>query len=103
MSINHQENRSGSLLRKTFRRILIEEDVYLKWLVFYIHYNPEKHSVVNDFRRYAYSSYREFSSARPGIVNNQDVFEWYGGKEDFYEFHRFHYAQKEIEKDKFEG
>lgn len=100
LSINIQENRTGSLFQKTFRRILIQDNVYLKWLVFYIHYNPEKHQVYQDFRNYPYSSYRLFISGHAGSIDHAEVSDWFGGKKAFMEFHRYHYERKGIEKDK---
>lgn len=98
VSINFQENRSGSLFQKTFRRILIEDNVYLKWLVFYIHYNPEKHRIVQDYRYYAHSSFRSLLSGTCSMVSREEVFEWFGSKQEFVDYHQFHYEKKGHEK-----
>ena len=100
LSINVQENRSGSLFQKTFRRILIQDNVYLKWLVFYIHHNPEKHKVSDDYRKYPYCSYRLFLSGKGGLIDQEEVSDWFGGKKAFREFHRYYYERKGIEKDR---
>lgn len=102
LSINKQENRTGSLFRKTFRRILIKDNVYLKWLVFYIHRNPEKHYVSKDYRYYKFSSYGRFLSGADTMIDHKEVCDWFGGEKAFIEFHRYHYEKKGIEKAKIE-
>ena len=98
LSINKQENRTGSLFTKPFRRIGIEDGEYLKWLVFYIHYNPEKHRILNDFRNYQHSSFQSLMSDLKTYPEREEVFEWFGGKKDFIEFHNFHHEEKRINK-----
>ena len=53
-SINHQEKpngklRTGALLEEPFRRIPILTQDYLMRMVYYIHFNPQKHSFTNYF------------------------------------------------------
>jgi REP element-mobilizing transposase RayT len=103
VSINKQENRSGSLFRKTYRRIRIEDNVYLKWLVYYIHYNPEKHKISRNYRKYSFSSYQSFLTGPDKLINQDHVFEWFGDKMDFIDYHNYHYERRSFEKDKFEG
>lgn len=93
ISINIQENRTGSLFQKTFRRILIQDNVYLKWLVFYIHHNPEKHSVSKDYKHYKYSSYACFLSGLDNVIKYDEVCDWFGGRKAFIEFHKYHYEK----------
>jgi REP element-mobilizing transposase RayT len=55
--INFREKRNGSLFLSYFRRIKIEDDDYLKRLVYYINHNPEKHGITENFRTYKFCSY----------------------------------------------
>jgi REP element-mobilizing transposase RayT len=98
LSINKQENRTGSLFTKYFRRILIEDDEYLKYLVFYIHYNPEKHGLINNYKDYSYNSYRELLNNSKTILCREEVFKLFGGREEFIDFHNFHHEEKKIKK-----
>ena len=98
LSINKQENRTGSFFTKPFRRIAIEDDEYLKWLMFYIHYNPEKHKFSGDFRNYKYSSYQSLINDKETNLSRKELFEWFGGREEFIEFHNFHHEEKRIKK-----
>jgi hypothetical protein len=98
LSINKQENRSGSLFTKYFRRILIEDDEYLKYLVFYIHFNSEKHQICDNFRRYRYSSYQSFFSKSISKLNRDEVLDWFGGIEGFKDFHNYNNEEKQMQK-----
>jgi len=98
LSINKQENRTGSLLTKPFRRIVIEDDEYLKWLVFYIHHNPEKHRLIDDFRKYKYSSFQSLIGDFKHFQEQEEVFAWFGGKEGFIDYHKFYHEEKRIQK-----
>ena len=42
-AFNKRYNRTGTLFERPFKRILIENESYLKYLVYYIHHNPVKH------------------------------------------------------------
>jgi REP element-mobilizing transposase RayT len=98
LSINKQENRSGSLFTKYFRRILIEDDEYLKFLVFYIHFNPEKHQIYSNYKEYRHSSYQSFFSKSISKFNRDEVYDWFGGIEGFKDFHYYYHEEKQIQK-----
>ncbi|MCF8232072.1 MAG: hypothetical protein K9J27_07780 [Bacteroidales bacterium] len=88
-SFNNMYHRHGSLFLKNFKRIEVINDDQLKRLVFYIHYNPEKHEISEDFRSYYFSSYRSLISDRATSLARKDVLDWYGGKNEFVEFHSY--------------
>ena len=98
LSINKQEGRSGSLFTKPFRRLSIEDDDYLKWLVFYIHFNPEKHFICSNFRNYQHSSFSSFLSSAETGLEREEVFKWFGNKKDFIDYHNFYHEEKRIQK-----
>lgn len=98
LSINKQENRTGSLFTKPFRRITIEDNEYLKWLVFYIHFNPEKHRIIDDFRKYEHGSFQSLINSSIPTQEQKEVFDWFGGKEDFIEYHKFYHEEKRVQK-----
>jgi len=102
LSINKQENRSGSLFTKYFRRILVKDNEYLKYLIFYIHYNPEKHHTCNNFKEYKHSSYQSLLSNSETNPSREEIFEWFGGREEFIDFHNFYHEEKRIKKYIFE-
>ena len=88
-SINKRYNRSGSLFLKNFKRIEINSDDYLKRLVFYINHNPEKHSYIEKYQDYKYSSFKAFLSNKSTFIDRDEVFEWFGSKKEFLEYHKY--------------
>ena len=93
-AINVQENRSGSLFTRNFKRILIEEDTHLKYLIFYIHYNAQKHGFTEDFKKYRYSSYDAYIINKPTNVAVSHGLELFDGLEGFLAFHNYNHDEK---------
>lgn len=86
-AINKKYNRTGSLFETPFRRIEITDENHLRYLVFYIHFNAEKHGLSNDFKRYLFSSYLTILSDKRTNLKRKDVLNWFGDKEGFLSFH----------------
>lgn len=87
-AINKQQNRSGSLFQKHFKRIKIENETYFTRIILYIHLNPYKHGFSDNFQGYPFSSYRSLLSDKPTKLNRNLVLDWFGGEQAFVEFHR---------------
>ena len=88
LMINKGYDRYGSLFCKSFKRIKIKSDFYLQNLIVYIHRNPLKHRVSNDFVKYPYSSYQEIIRNRSGLISIDGVRAIFGSIEEFVEQHR---------------
>jgi REP element-mobilizing transposase RayT len=86
-TINKAYGRTGALFQRPFGRREVTSDEYFARLVFYIHFNPQKHNFVENFRTYPYSSYAIILSGQPGIIERNKVLEWFGGIDAFVEFH----------------
>jgi REP element-mobilizing transposase RayT len=89
-AFNKRYSRTGGLFQRPFRRIIVTTDEQLIQVVIYIHRNPEKHGIVNDFRDWKYSSFDAFYSGFNFIERNE-VLDWFGG------FTEFEYAHGGIE------
>ncbi|MCE7064703.1 hypothetical protein [Dyadobacter sp. CY326] len=87
-SINIQEARNGSLFQKFFRRKLVDNEVYLSKLVYYIHHQLRHHGFDElDYKSYPWSSYRRILEDRESSLNKKELLEWFGGKIEFIKFH----------------
>ncbi|MES2517756.1 MAG: hypothetical protein V4585_06590 [Bacteroidota bacterium] len=86
-AINKANNRTGGLFEESFRRILVDTDSYFTELIYYIHFNPQKHGFVNDFRAYPHSSYHSHLSKAMTRLRREEVWDWFGNKEEFEKFH----------------
>jgi REP element-mobilizing transposase RayT len=74
-AINNQENKTGSLFQSKIKVIELEED-YAFTCFHYIHQNPLKANLVNEFIEWPYSSYNEYISSNEGICNREIAFEF---------------------------
>ncbi len=86
-AINKAYGRTGSLFQHRFGRVEVDSDRYFAALVRYIHFNPQKHGFVEDFRTYPYSSYAAFLTDHPTRLNRAAVLDWFGGAAQFVEAH----------------
>ena len=82
-TINKKYSRTGSLFQKHLHRVEINEEKYFRNLTLYIHLNPEKHKIFNDFREYPYSSYKAYISDKPSMIKRDEVFQYFGDIENF--------------------
>lgn len=95
---NNLHQRTGSLFETPFRRIEVDNDAYFSQLVSYIHRNPEKHGLVDDFKVYPYSSYWSFLGDKLTQLKRDDVLDWFGGKGTYVNFHKNQVDTKRIKK-----
>jgi len=86
--INSMKGRTGAIFTRGLRKKTVDDMNYLKHLVFYIHYNPQKHNIVKDYRNYNFSSYKGLSRNEIIIVNKELVLSIFN--DDVSEFRSFH-------------
>ena len=55
--------------------------------MFYIHANPQKQGFVSDFRFYEHSSYRNILSSKPTKLMREELLSYFGGLDNFIEYH----------------
>ncbi len=86
--VNKRENRSGNLFLKIFKRLRVTEKDYLLRLIFYIHFNPQKHKNIERFQDYDYSSFKALKSDMPTLLQREEVLSWFDGREEFIVYHQ---------------
>lgn len=88
MYFNRRHNRSGNLFYRPFKRVAVCDENHLQWLVYYIHHNPRKHGIMEDFMNYPWSSYLSLISDRPTVLDREFVWQLFGSKGTFSDFHQ---------------
>ncbi|MBU8892557.1 MAG: hypothetical protein KOO66_07240 [Bacteroidales bacterium] len=68
--------------------MIIENESYLKYLVYYIHHNPVKHGFVDDMIEYPWSSFLSVISHKLTHLKKQEVINWFDDLENFKYFHQ---------------
>jgi putative transposase len=86
-AINKAYDRTGSLFTDRFKRIEVNSDSYFTQLIFYIHFNPQKHGFVADFREWLWSSYHALCSPGETRLQREEVLGFFGGEQGFLEIH----------------
>ncbi len=86
-AINKAYQRTGSLFEERFGRVQVTSDAYFMNLIFYIHFNPQKHKFVDDFREWPWSSYGALHASGDTKLKRAEVMSWFGGKGQFEVFH----------------
>lgn len=95
-AINKGYGRTGSLFEERFGRIPVMSTSYFKTLTFYIHFNPQKHCFVADFRDWCWSSYHELIGNDPTDLKRDEVLGLFGGIQGFEEYHQGMLSEKKL-------
>ena len=96
-SINKAYGRTGSLFEKPFQRRAITSQQHGLHVIHYIHWNPQKHGFVKDFREWPHSSYHALLSDKPTQVQRRQVLKWFNGRVEFDAVHQMLTDEKEIQ------
>lgn len=85
-AFNIDQNRTGSLFEKHFKRIELTSEKYLQQLIIYIHLNPEVHFGL-DHKEFKFSSYKSFLSDDLNIVNREETLALFQDKDNYIKMH----------------
>ncbi len=95
-TINKAYSRTGSLFQNPFGRIPVTSDAYFIRLITYIHQNPQKHGLVDDFRTWTYASYHALLSTKPTRLKRDEVLTWFKGVDDLKAAHRREITDRQV-------
>ncbi len=91
-AFNKKYGRVSSLFEKNFERSLIQSESHLLRILFYIHWNPQKHRYTKDYRNWKFSSYLSLLSEAPTVLARAQVLEWFGGRRAMVEAHEAYFS-----------
>jgi REP element-mobilizing transposase RayT len=86
-AFNKSYQRTGTLFQRPFQRVLVTSNSHFLTLVAYIHYNPQKHGFISDYRDWPYSSYSALLGTQSTRLDREQVLDYFGGREVFLEYH----------------
>ena len=81
-------NRRGSLFLDNIQRIKVEDDDYFTTMIRYIHFNPVIHGFTANLFQWKFSSIHAFYSEKRSLISRGEVTDWFGGIEEFKNFHQ---------------
>ena len=85
--INNKFNRKGGIFQKPFKRIQIEDEGHLQQAIIYTNANAQKHKMVDDYKKYPFSSYVGIIENDQYYVDSKSVIEFFKGLEKFLIIH----------------
>jgi len=85
---NIKYGRTGSLFQERFKRRRVKNEIYLKYLIHYIHTNPVHHEICEDFRLYKYSSYNTILKNHQSIIEREKVLKLFEDTENYIYTHK---------------
>jgi len=77
LAVNKQQQRTGSLLQKRFKRVSVIDEYKLWHLLAYIHHNPIHHRFRSRYEDWGFSSYSTYLSESPTLVIREEVLAWF--------------------------
>jgi REP element-mobilizing transposase RayT len=86
-AINKAFRRTGPLFERPFKRIPVADEAYFARLVVYIHQNPQRHGLIDDYRAWPFSSYAIFTGDRPSFVSQDLLSAWFGDVQGYRSAH----------------
>lgn len=87
-SFNKVNSRKGSLFMDYMKRSKVCKDTDFTNFVWYIHKNAVHHRLVKQVGAWPHDSYCSLLSDAPTSLLREDVINWFGGKEEFIQFHQ---------------
>lgn len=87
-AFNKQNDRTGSLFEKHFKRIKIQHENYLRNIIQYVHLNP-KHHLDLDYKTYKYSSFQSIISDKQTKLARNEVLNYFDDIDNFIYCHDF--------------
>lgn len=97
-SYNKAHKRAGRLFLYPFKRILVDKEDYLLYLINYIHRNPIHHGLVKNFADWKYSSYNTILSNKSTKIERSNILQLFGSINDFIVFHEQNKTKSGMEK-----
>ncbi len=93
MAFNKQQNRIGTLFQTPFKRVRVVDENYLRELTCYINTNAQKHNLVDDFKKWKWSSYNSTISNKKTKLLKAELIGYFDSIANFTYCHH-EYAKK---------
>lgn len=82
-AFNKKYDQVSSLFQDRFQRIEIMDENHFLEKFYYLHWNPQKHSYIADYKNWPFSSFKDFLSDKNTFLPRMEVLKYFGGKRNF--------------------
>ncbi|MFZ1262615.1 MAG: hypothetical protein WAT34_03825 [Chitinophagaceae bacterium] len=86
-SINKAHKRTGPLFESPFERKWVDNENYLRYMIYYCHHNARHHDFVKDFREWPFSSYEAIVRNDNTLVAAEKIIQRFGDVAAFEKAH----------------
>lgn len=97
-SINKFYARTGPLFESPFERKKIDSEDYLTAMILYCHFNPQIHGLVDDFRKWSFTSYHSILNNNADFLSSETTLNWFNGFHKFEKAHELKYYYEQVKK-----
>lgn len=87
-SFNKVNSRKGALFMDYMKRSKVCKETDFTNFIWYIHKNAVHHQLVKQVGDWPHDSYRSLLSEAPTSLLRDEVIAWFGGREEFIQFHQ---------------
>lgn len=87
-AFNKENNRKGGLFMRPFKRIQVTDEIYLRKLVRYIHFNPVEANLCNRPDEWRFSSYSSILSESATFFAKEKTINLFGDVVNFINIHK---------------
>ncbi len=87
LSYNFRNKRRGQLFLKRFKRVSLNSDRRLRYMICYLHHNPVHHGFTTDFSSWKHSSYKRYICDPTNDMYLDHMMNLFGSVETFYQEH----------------
>ena len=84
-------------MQSRFKRVKVNSEVRLRYLVCYIHHNPIHHNFTGAYDGWKYSSYRNYIDVGHSRLCTSQIIDWFGGIEAFKHAHLKFQLEKQLD------
>ena len=88
LAYNFRNNHRGQLFLKRFKRVSVDEEYRLKYLICYVHHNPIHHGFAKEYNSWSYSSYGLLTQKLVDSQLSDTVNLHFDGSDDFISVHQ---------------
>ena len=86
-AFNKVNERKGALFMDYLKRSKVNKDSDFTSYIWYLHKNAVHHRLAKVVGEWSYDSYQSLLSGVPTALLRNEVIDWFGGKQEFIEFH----------------
>ena len=88
MAYNKRFKTVSSLFEQNFERTLVKNESMFDYYIYYLHWNPQHHNLVADYKLWKHTSYNTMITKKPTFLERKFILDRFDGVDDFISEHQ---------------